>query len=65
MDELDEAIYTAMMYGKARRFDQILRLNDISHDSRVSERRGGAAVSSDDGVSMSFRGLTGLPLRDE
>ena len=54
-----------MIYGKARRFDQILRLNDISHDSRVSGRRGGVAVSSGDGISMSFRGLTGLPLREE
>ena len=54
-----------MIYGKARRFDQLLRLNDISQDSHVSGRRGFAAVSSGDGVSMSLRGLTGLPIREE
>ena len=29
MDELDEAILTAVMDGKARRFDQILGLVDL------------------------------------
>ena len=39
MDEQDEAIYTAMMYGKARRFDQILRLKPIPQLASLREAR--------------------------
>ena len=65
MDELDEAILTAVMDGKARRFDQILGLVDLSHKTlrlhlynlveEGSGRRGGATASSGEGVSLSFR----------
>ena len=37
MDEVDEAIYTAMMYGKARRFDQILKLKPIPQLASLTE----------------------------
>jgi len=51
--------------GKARRFDQILGLVDLSHNTlrlhlynlveEGSGRRGGATASSGEGVSLSFR----------